>query len=359
MNRLESPNNPVLQRDLEEIVSGCPVADCYAGRSILVTGATGLVGSALVRALACMNRMKQTDIQILAQVRNAEKARKVFGQLLDRGDVKLVLGDVSQMLEIAGPVDVIFHTASVTASKLFVTQPVQTLTTAIDGTRNLLELARAKQVKAMVYISSMEAFGITDPALPLIRETDLGYIDILNVRSSYSEGKRICECLCAAYAGQYGVNVVIARLAQTFGAGVGCQDGRVFAQFARSAMAGENLVLHTQGTSMGNYCYTADAVSALLLLAARGRAGEAYTVVNENTTMQIRQMAQVAIDALAREPVELVFDIPEDRMVYGYAPDVTMHLSGEKLRALGWTPKVDLPEMFARLGESFRLEESQ
>ncbi len=356
MSIIESPHNSVLQRDLEELVAKCPVTEFYAGTSILVTGATGLVGAALVRSLACMNRMKHTNIRILALVRDGQKARQVFGPLLDRGDVKLVLGDVSQPLSLEEPVDMIFHTASITASKLFVTQPVQTLLTAIDGTRNMLELSRAKQVKSMVYVSSMEAFGVTDPALPLVHEDDLGYIDILNVRSSYSEGKRACECLCAAYAGQYEVPVVIARLAQTFGAGVSRTDGRVFAQFARSAIAGENLVLHTQGTSMGNYCYTADVISALLLLAARGRSGDAYTVVNEETTMQIRQMAQVVIDTLASQPVSLEFDIPEDRLVYGYAPDVTMHLSSEKLRALGWAPAVDLPEMFRRLGESFRLE---
>ncbi|MBQ2919851.1 MAG: NAD-dependent epimerase/dehydratase family protein, partial [Oscillospiraceae bacterium] len=259
--------------------------------------------------------------------------------------------------EYDGDVDFILHTASVTASKSFVTEPVQTLMTAIDGTKNLLEFAREKQVQSMVYVSSMEAYGITDPALERVTEKDLGYIDILSVRSSYSEGKRICECLCAAYAAQYGVPVKIARLAQTFGAGVSRADGRVFAQFTKSCLEGRDIVLHTAGKSMGNYCYTADAVRGLLTIALRGENANAYTVVNPATSMQIRQVAQLVSDTLTKGQTKIIFDIPESSLTYGYAPDVTMRLSGDKLMQLGWHPEVDLPDMFRRLAASFQAQE--
>ena len=229
--------------------------------------------------------------------------------------------------------------------------------TAIDGTRNLLEFAREKAAESMVYVSSMEAFGITDPALERVTEQDLGYIDILSVRSSYSEGKRICECLCAAYAAQYGVHVRIARLAQTFGAGVSRADGRVFAQFTKSCLEGRDIVLHTEGKSMGNYCYTADCVRGLLTIALKGEDGNAYTVVNPSTSMQIRQVAKLVSDTLTEGKTQVIFDIPESALTYGYAPDVTMRLSGDKLMALGWQPEVDLPEMFRRLAASFRAQE--
>ena len=267
------------------------------------------------------------------------------------------LGDVTAPVRYEGEVDHILHTASVTASKSFVTEPVQTLMTAIDGTRNLLEFAREKQVSSMVYVSSMEAFGITDPNLERITEQDLGYIDILSVRSSYSEGKRICECLCAAYASQYGVPVKIARLAQTFGAGVSRTDGRVFAQFTKSCLAGTDIVLHTAGKSMGNYCYTADAVRGLLTILLKGENANAYTVVNPATSMQIREVAQLVSDTLTEGRTQIIFDIPESALTYGYAPDVTMRLSGDKLMQLGWKPEVDLPEMFRRLAASFRAQE--
>ena len=200
----------------------------------------------------------------------------------------------------------------------------------------------------------MEVYGITDPDKQIITENDLGYIDVLSVRSSYSEGKRACETLCASYAHEYGVPVKIARLSQTFGAGTSREDTRAFAQFAKSAMKNDNIVLHTRGDSFGNYCYIADSAVALITLMLDGATGDAYTVVNESTTMKIRDMAALVADTLSDGSSKVVFDIPDSSLTYGFAPDVTMHLSSAKMRELGWTPKYDLPEMFLRMAEDWK-----
>ena len=341
--------DPILHADLQRVAEVFPHWEELRNKSVFITGATGLVGSMLVRCLCAA----PVEITVIAHVRNEQKARAMFGDL----PIIYCVGDVTTPVSFEGKVDHILHTASVTASKTFVTQPVDTLMTAIDGTKNLLEFAREKQAASMVYVSSMEAFGITDPSLERVTEKDLGYIDILSVRSSYSEGKRICECLCAAYAAQYGVNVRIARLAQTFGAGVSRTDGRVFAQFTKSCLEGRDIVLHTEGKSMGNYCYTADCIRGLLTIALKGENGNAYTVVNPSTSMPIRQVAKLVSDTLTEGKTQVIFDIPESALTYGYAPDVTMRLSGDKLMALGWKPEVDLPEMFRRLAASFRAQE--
>lgn len=353
-NIIESSRDAVLQEDLENIANSNLSYEKLKESTILITGATGLVGSMLVKALACCNRRHDLGMTILALIRSEEKARKVFEELIDRGDVKLVKGNILEPFKIEENVDYIIHGASVTVSKTFVDKPVETIQTALAGTENLLKLANEKKVKSMVYISSMEAFGITNPALESVREEDLGYIDVMNVRSSYSESKRMCEVLCASYAHEYQVPVKVARLAQTFGAGVSKEEGRVFAQFAKSAITGEDIVLHTKGESTGNYCYTGDAVLGLLTILLEGTTGQVYTVANPDTTIKIKDMAQLVAEQLAKGKIEVIFDIPEDALTFGYAPDVEMHLNADKLMALGWQPRYNLPEMYERLVKSFK-----
>ena len=327
------------------------------GKKILVTGATGLVGQAVVRALLTIAREHGIQLTVCALCRDAAKTEKIYGALLQRKELLPVFGDVRDA-GLPEDTDIIIHAASPTASKFFVTKPVETMEIAIGGTKNMLELAKRTGAK-MVYISSMEAFGATDPAADRIREADLGFIDLTSVRSCYSESKRVCELLCACYYHEYGVEAVSARLAQTFGAGVDVSEGRVFAQFAKSAMAGEDIVLHTKGESWGNYCYTADVVTGIFTILFGGEPGTAYTVVNPSTSTRIRDMAALAAETLGDGSTKVVFDIPEDALKFGYAPDVIIRLSADRLMALGWKPEVDLPEMYERLAASFRHQTGQ
>lgn len=345
----ESRKGSKQQEDLEMIAQSAVEFENYRGKTVFVTGATGLVGSLLVKAFLCVNRLKDCDIRVVAAVRNRKKAENIYGKLLERKDLKLYIGDVAEPTNYEGTVDYIFHTASVTASKTMVEHPVLTIETAYQGTRNMLEFAREKQVSGMVYVSSMEVYGRPDASSESVKEADLGYVDLANVRSGYPEGKRICECLCNAYAAEYQLPVRSARLAQTFGAGVLESDNRVYAQFARSAMEGQDIVLHTDGTSEGNYCYTRDVIKALLILGYKGENGGAYNVVNEHTHMQIREMAALVSEKIAKGKIKVVFDIPESALKYGYAPSVKMKLSNAKMCALGWAPEVDLPEMYERM----------
>ena len=239
------------------------------------------------------------------------------------------------------------------------THPVETIHSAVIGTDHILSLAAEKGVSGLVYISSMEVYGSFDEAPDVVTEKDLGFIDPLSVRSCYSEGKRMCECLCAAYASEYSVPVTIARLAQTFGAGVIPTENRVFAQFARSAIKGEDIVLHTAGMSEGNYCYIGDAIVGILLLLFNGNRGEAYTVVNEQTHTTIRDMAEMVSKVLCNGTIKVVYDIPNDSLKYGYAPDTKMRLSSRKLRELGWKPEIGLEESYRRLIRSMKANDTK
>ncbi len=348
----ESPTDHIMQEDLERLAAGGFPQEQLRGTTVFVTGATGLIGSHIVKTLAAANRICGSDIKIIAFVRSQEKAEKVFGDLLKRSDILVRIGDVNQPIEVDEKIDFIVHGASPTSSRYFVTNPVETIVTALAGTRHILDFAKDKQIQGMVYLSSLEVYGTPDQDGGLVREQDYGYLDPLSVRSSYSEGKRMTECLCAAYCKEYGVPVKIARLSQTFGTGVEYNDGRVFAEFARCAVEGRDIVLHTQGNTVRSYCYTKDAVSALLYILTRGDAGEAYNVTNMDTAISIRDMAKLVAERVAGGKIKVVFDLPEDLDSFGYNPEMVIRLDAAKLAGLGWRPDVGLEEMYVRMIES-------
>lgn len=314
----------------------------FKDASILITGSTGLIGKALVHHLSSLGA------KIYACCRSSEKFKACFH---GKDNIVPVYGDICSLNIDSLDVDYIVHAASTTTSKDFVDKPVETIRTAVGGTLNILDQCKDKKLKGFVYISSMEAFGITPSDNRDIRENDLGYIDVMNVRSSYSESKRLCENLCASYASEYGVPAKVVRLAQTVGPGVSYTDNRVTVQFARSVIEGKDIVLKTAGKTKRPILYIDDAVSAILTVLERGKPGECYTAANPDTFCTIRETAEVIIHDIAQDKIKLVFDLDPNA---GYAPDICLNLNVDKLKALGWEPKVGLVESYRRLIESLR-----
>lgn len=340
-------NNQILLEDVRRFAMEFEQSEELRGKSFLITGATGLIGSVMIKCLLELNRQKNLGIKIIAIIRNQEKARKVFGDEYAQIDFRLMaLADINKS-SISDSVDYIVHLASPTASKYFVEHPVETLRTAIEGTTAVLEFAKEAEVKGMVYASSLETYG-SNHTDELLSEDFQGYVNPIEVRSSYNIGKRTCECLCHAYAEEYGVNVTIARMTQTFGAGVEYNDGRVFAQFARKAIEDQNIELHTTGATSRMYCYTTDAVRAMLFLLLKGEKGEAYNIANKGSYISIKDMAFLVRDSF--NPDIDVVVAPKTNQ--GYAPETKLRLDTSKIEALGWSPKYELREMFARLIKS-------
>jgi UDP-glucuronate decarboxylase len=338
----ELMNKSALSEDLEYIANYKLPYHEMKGKTVLVTGATGLIGVSLVRSLLTIG-----GIKVLAFVRNEKKAKNIFGQIKSN-DLKIIVGDVTDQISISEKIEYIFHCASITTSKTMIEKPVETILTSVEGTKNILNLAIEKKCESVVYISSMEMYGSFDYLDHDVRESDLGYVDPLKIRSNYPESKRLCENMCIAYLSEYGVPAKIARLAQTFGAGILPGENRVFAQFAKSVIEGKDIVLHSKGQSEGNYCYLSDCMTGLLTILLEGKSGEAYNVSNPDTHMRIVDMANMVAKEIAGNRIKLVFDIPEDNR-YGYAADTKMKLNSDKLQALGWKPKVGLKEAYRRM----------
>lgn len=340
----------VLEEDFENVANSCLFYEKYRNQTFLITGATGFIGSLLVKNLLYLNEKYGLNLKVIGMIRNQNKAVKVFGNYSGERALSFIVQDMNNPFdEIEGPIDYIIHTAAVTASHEMARYPVEVVYTAIAGTSSILELARKKASKSVVYLSSMEVYGNVGDVGHKITEEELGKIDISSIRSGYPEGKRICEWLCNAYVKEYGLRIVRARLAQTFGAGVFPEENRIFAQIARSILRKEDIILHTTGMSEGNYVYTADAIKAVLLLLTEGINGEAYNVVNEESHTTILQMAQMVAEKISDQTVNVVIDIPENINEMGYAPDVKLFLCSKKIEELGWKAENGLLDAYKRM----------
>ena len=334
---------PTLDEDLSRIPRD--LLDPLDGKVVMVTGATGLVGSLVVKALLYANESYGLSITPVAVVRNPAKMAKVYGERASL--VKTVRCDLArEPISYADSVDYIVHGAAVTTSKTMVERPVDVIDLSIGGTRSALEVARERGAR-VVYLSSMEAYGTVE-AGGRTDERGLGFVDPQAVRSCYPESKRMCENLCTAYLAQYGVESCVARLAQTFGAGVLPGESRAVVAFSSAAARGEEVTLKTRGLSDANYVYGSDAVAAILTLLERGVPGEAYNVANETCHMTVAEMAELAVETVGAPGSRVVFDVDETNSS-GFAPDTRLFLDSGKLRSLGWEPLVGMPEALRRL----------
>ena len=334
----------VLNKDIRFFAEHFGLWKHLRDKTFLITGATGLIGSVMIKCLLELSRQKSLNIKIKAIIRNEEKAKKVFKDVFSQIEFYQIHENLTIYEQIGTQTDYIVHLASPTASKYFVEYPVETLNVAFNGTATVLEYAKRVNAKAMVYASSLEVYG-SNHTDDLIKEDFQGYVNPINVRSSYNIGKRACECLCHSYAEEYGVNVMIARMTQTFGAGVDYNDNRVFAQFVRKVIEGNDIELHTDGATCRMYCYTTDAVSALLYLLLKGEKGEAYNIANKKSYISIREMAQLLKEEF-NQSINVAI-VPKENM--GYAPETKLKLDTKKIESLGWKPQYDLRNMFKNM----------
>jgi dTDP-glucose 4,6-dehydratase len=330
-------------KEIQEIIQAVSFIKNFEDQTILITGATGLIGSAVVETIKLFNESASKPIKQVLLVRDIARASSKLGE---NEYIRYIQGSIESLPSIEAEIDYILHGASPTSSKNFIEKPVDVLKAGLLGSFNMLELAKAKQVKKIIFFSSMEVYGTLQTFEA--KETDYGLIDWIAIRSSYIEAKRASENIFLSYHSQHGVPSVVARLPQILTSNFDANDNRVYAQFIRAVKNDQDIVLKTKGETVRNYCYLTDAITGLLTLLSKGESGEIYNIANEETACSIKEMAELIIE-LSKTYSQPVFDIQEDPTKLGYLPTVKIKLMSEKLQNLGWRPQIGLKEAFLRM----------
>ena len=340
-------NHPLFREEMRRIADlNLPFGE-LAGKTVAVTGSGGLIGTYLMYALDEVNRRHSLGMELIALCRNPEAAARRL-----KGIAKLTClpYDACLPLSVDFRADYILHAASNAHPLAFSSDPAGTMQANILGTMNLLEHIRRTGGRFILF-STGEIYGEKPELADGFDENSFGSINPMNARACYPESKRAAETLCAAYAQQYGVDALAARLTYIYGATITDQNSRADAQFLRKALAGEDIVLKSGGSQVRSYCYAADAASALIVLMLWGERATAYNIANPDCAVSIRQYAGTLAELAG---VNLAFDLPPESERRGYSAVTRAILKADRLMSLGWEARYGLREGLSRTLEICR-----
>lgn len=328
--------NPMYLEDIAKVADLDLPWEKLQGRSVLISGATGLVGSFLVDVLMERNE-KGLDCTVYALGRNAERAAKRFTRWEGSPSLQFISYDINLPFkrDDLGKVDYILHLASNTHPMQYATDPIGTITTNIIGLTNMLDFAVAHEAERFAFSSSNEVYGENRGDVELFTEDYCGYINCNTMRAGYPESKRCGEALCQAYKAQKGLDIVIPRLTRSYGPTMLMSDTKAISQFIRKGIAGEDIILKSTGTQYFSYTYMADAVSGLLTVLLCGESGGAYNIADVTSDIMLKDLAAIIAETAGKE---VVFELPDALEASGYSTATKARLDGSKLRALGWKP---------------------
>lgn len=338
---MDLQENKLYKEDIKKMAGLFLPWDMLQNKSLLISGATGLVGSFLIDVIMYLNKEYSLDCKLYALGRNEEKAKARFTYCYNSSMFKFIPYDINLpfVRDDIDDVDYVLHLASNTHPVAYAMDPIGTITTNIIGTQNMLDFAYAHHAKRFAFTSSNEIYGENRGDVEKFDEKYCGYIDCNTMRAGYPESKRCGEALCQAYIKQFGMDIVIPRLTRSYGPTMLMSDTKAISQFFRKAIAGEDIVLKSEGTQYYSYTYVSDAVSGLLYVLLKGECGEAYNIADEASDIMLKDLAIIIAKAVGRE---VVFETPDAVESAGYSKATKARLDSTKLQRLGWKALYDI-----------------
>lgn len=357
-NRKCKKLNSVVQKDIDSMIASCRYIEQLQDVSVLITGATGLIARYLTTFLLELNRQRNTKIRVFALVRNLEKAEMCFAPYLEEKNLVFVHQDVCESINFPDKVEYIFHAAGDASASSIRNNPIGIMDANTTGTKNVLEFARKKEIKKILFPSTREIYGKVE-GVESISETDMGTMNPIESRNCYPESKRMAEAMLEGYRTQYGINYNILRIAHTYGPTMSIEnDGRVMADFIGAVVNKQDIVLNSDGTALRSFCYVTDTIEGIMDVWFKGEKGGAYNLANEREPMAIKDVAAKLAESYSDRGVSVAFANPDDEVKKGYVGYKITGLNTSKIEKLGWLPKVKLEEGLQRTVEYF-LEERE
>ena len=321
--------------------------DELTDRTVVITGGSGLIGSAFIDTLVWRNRFYGQKCRILAIGRNSDYAKKRFAYCFEEDAFQYVIHDVNEPLSASDVVKdgFVLHLASNTHPLAYSGDPIGTITTNIYGLKNMLDYSCDTKAKRFVFASSNEVYGENRGDTEFFDEAYCGYIDCNTLRAGYPESKRCGEALCQAYREQRGVDVVIPRFTRSYGPTMLLTDSKAVSQFIKNGLSGRDIVLKSAGSQFYSYTYVMDAVGGLLTVMLAGESGQAYNIADVSSDITLKELAQLIAECSG---VQVVFDLPDDKEKKGYSTATKARLQGVRLKGIGWKPRYDIRSGIAR-----------
>jgi len=337
--------NNIINEDLQQIIDENNGLEELYRKTVMVTGASGLIGSYLINTLVKLNEDYDAKIQIIPLLRNLNKLDK---EIVNKKYVTPIVQDIIQPITYDGNVDYVIHAASPASPPLMREKPVETNLANTVGTANALLFAKEHNAEKFLFISSREVYGQNISDKKYFKEDDLGIINQLIPRNSYAESKKAAENMCLGFNEEYGLDTKIIRLGQTFGPGMNINGGMVHTEFLKMLLNDEDIVLKSDGSSLRTYTYISDAISAMFKIILESE-DIVYNAVNNENEVSIKELAEIIVSLCPEKKSKLVFDIEEEKEGYDYSTFKFCLISSEKIRnELGWDPKYSVEEGLER-----------